>query len=153
MSGRVAFWIALPLLVAALAAESWRARDQLEANRILHQVEQMSVLAAKQAGSRAAPLFWANVKVLQRAEELAPADSRLPLARGSQFLLLGRPGEAAAAYEQALAVSPRPEIYLNLGRAQAMAGEAEAARESYRRALALDPFLRDQVPAEMRPQK
>ena len=109
----------------------------------------MSVLAGA-ATSRAAPLFWANLKLLQNAERLAPADSRLALARGSQFLLLDRPREAAAAYREALAVEARPEIYLNLGRALAAAGDRQAAAESFHRAETLAPWLSSRVPAELR---
>jgi tetratricopeptide (TPR) repeat protein len=152
VAGRWLVWPALALAVAALALQTVRARDLLEASRILRQVEQVSVLAASSGRpAAAAPIYWANLKLLQRAERLAPADSRLPLARGSQYLLLGRPEEAMAAYRQALEVGPRPEIYLNLGRAALGAGEAGEARTAFRRALTLDRFLRDQVPVEMRP--
>jgi tetratricopeptide (TPR) repeat protein len=151
VTGRRLFWIVLPLAVAALVAQTVRARDLLAANLVLRQVERSSVAAARQAGARAAPVFEANVRLLQRAERLAPADSRLPLARGSQYLLLGRPRAAIAAYQDALAVGPRSEIHLNLGRAQLMAGDAAAARESFRRAVVLNPRLRDQVPEAMRP--
>ena len=153
MTGRRLFWIAAPLLALALAGQLLRARDLLEARRVLRQVEQMSVVAVTSGRPAAAvaPLYWAHVKLLQRAEDLDPADARLPLARGSQYLLLGRAQEAVAAYREALAIEPRPEIYLNLGRAQLGAGDREAARESFRRALALDPFLREDVPPEMVP--
>ena len=72
MSGRGLCWLVAPLLAAALVGQTLRAGDLLEANRILHQVEQVSVLAGA-ATSRAAPLFWANLKLLQNAERLAPA--------------------------------------------------------------------------------
>ena len=149
VSGRGLCWLVAPLLAAALVGQTLRAGDLLEANRILHQVEQVSVLAGA-ATSRAAPLFWANLKLLQNAERLAPADSRLALARGSQFLLLDRPREAAAAYREALAVEARPEIYLNLGRALAAAGDRQAAAESFHRAETLAPWLSSRVPAELR---
>ena len=149
MSGRGLFWLVAPLLAAALVAQTVRAGDQLEANRILHLVEEASVRAGA-AGAAAAPLFWANVKLLEKAERLAPADSRLALARGSQFLLLGRPRDAADAYREALAVEARPEIYLNLGRALAAAGDRAAAEESFQRAVSLSPWLLPEVPPEVR---
>jgi tetratricopeptide (TPR) repeat protein len=151
-AGRRWFWPVAALLAAALVGQTLRARDLLEARRILSQVEQVSLQLASR-GRAAAPIYWANVKLLQRAERLDPADSRLILARGSQFLLLGRPEAAATAYREALAVEPRPEIYLNLGRALAAAGDREAARRAFADAVALDPFLREEVPAELRPPK
>ena len=41
----------------------------------------------------------------------------------------------------------RGEIWLNLGRTLAKKGSHEEAREAFRRALALNPLLADQVPA------
>jgi tetratricopeptide (TPR) repeat protein len=153
VSGRRLYWVVAALLAAALAGQLQRSRDLLEARRVLRQVEQISVVAATSGRPAAAlaPLYWVHVELLRRAEGLDPADARLPLARGSQYLLLGRAEEAVAAYREALAIEPRPEIYLNLGRAQLGAGDREAARESFRRALALDPFLRQDVPPEMVP--
>jgi Flp pilus assembly protein TadD len=114
VSGRVLSWLLMALLAAALVGQTQLSRRRVDADRVLHQVEVVSVHMAG-AGQRALPIFWANVKLLQRAEEEAPSDSRLLLAEGSQYLLLGRPEEAAATYQRALAVEARPEIYLNLG--------------------------------------
>lgn len=147
---RAAAALLAALLALALAGQAVRAGRRLEANRILHQVEQMSLLAA---GKAPAALFWTHARMLDRARGLDPADSRIPLALGSQYLLLGRPEEAAAAYREALAVAPRPEIYLNLGRAQASLGDLEGARESFRRAVVLDPGHRRLVPRELRPER
>jgi tetratricopeptide (TPR) repeat protein len=140
--------VLVALVALAVAGQAVRAGHRLEANRILHQVEQVSVAAA---GRAPAALFWANVKLLARARRLDPADARIPLAIGGQYLLLGRPKEALEAYREALAVEPRPEIYLNLGRAQAAAGDPEAARESFRRAALLDRRMRPAIPQEFQP--
>ena len=148
VSGRALAWSLVALLALAVAGQVVRAGHRLEANRILHQVEQVSVAAA---GRAPAALFWANVKLLARAQRLDPADARIPLAIGGQYLLLGRPEEALEAYREALAVEPRPEIYLNLGRAQAAAGDPEAARESFRRAALLDRRLLPAIPREFQP--
>ena len=82
MSGRRLFWVVAPLLAAALVAQTVRGGDLLEANRILRLVEQASIRAGA-VGPGTAPLFWANLTLLQKAERLALADSCLALARGS----------------------------------------------------------------------
>jgi len=145
VGGKVLAWVLVALVALALAGQWVRTGRRLDAARILRQVEQISVAAA---GRAPATLYWANVKLLQRARRLDPADSRIPLAAGGQYLLLGRTEEAIEAYHEALAVAPRAEIYLNLGRAQALAGDREAARESFRRAVLLDRRLRPAIPAE-----
>ena len=144
VGGRVLAWAAVALVALALAGQWVRTDRRLEAARILRQVEQISVAVA---GRVPPTLYWANLKLLERARRLDPADSRIPLAAGGQYLLLGRTGEAIEAYREALAVAPRAEIYLNLGRAQAIAGDVEAARESFRRAVLLDRRLLPAVPA------
>ena len=69
------------------------------------------------------------------------------LRRGSLHLLLGNPHEAAAAYREALALEPRPEVHLNLARALLASGDVEAARRHFALAVRLDPALASQVPA------
>ena len=150
MSGRALSWLLMALLAAALVGQTLHARRRVDADRVLHQVEVVSVHLAG-SGERAAPVFWANVKLLQRAQREAPADSRLLLAEGSQYLLLGRAEEAAATYQRALAVEARPEIYLNLGRAQLALGDRQAAAASFHAALTLAPMMRSEVPRELRP--
>lgn len=143
--GRWFAWAATALVVLALAGQCVRTDRRLEAARILRQVEQISVAAA---GRAPATLYWANLKLLERAHRLYPADSRIPLAAGGQYLLLGRTDEAIEAYREALAVAPRAEIYLNLGRAHAIAGDVEEARENFGRAVLLDRRLRPAVPLD-----
>jgi tetratricopeptide (TPR) repeat protein len=76
-----------------------------------------------------------------------PLEIGVPIARGSQYLLLRRPDEAIAAYREAAALEPRPEIDLNLGRALWMKGDKEAARQALQRAVRLNPALRAEVPS------
>ena len=91
-------------------------------------------------------LLKGNLELLRRAGELDPAEIAIVVGRGSQYLLLRRPDAAIGAYRQALTLEPRPEIYLNLGRAQQMAGRNEEAQASFDEAVRLDPHLAPQVP-------
>lgn len=147
---RLAAWALVALLAAALGWQVLRSQRLLRANLVLRQVEQLTVAAA---GRVPAALYWENIEEIERARRLDPADSRLPLALGGQYLLLGRPEEAIEAYREALAIEPRPEIYLNLGRAHVMAGDRKEARRSFRNAVLLDRTLRRLVPDGYRPRR
>jgi tetratricopeptide (TPR) repeat protein len=149
MSGRVARVVALVLAVAALVWHTQRALDRLEAGRLLAQVEART-LAAIQARRVSSQLFAEHLAWLDRAASLDPLEVGVPIARGTQYLLLKRPHEAVAAYRAAAALEPRPEVDLNLGRALWMAGEQEAARSAFARAVAGNPLLLPQVPPEAR---
>ena len=142
-------WVAVLLLLLALLGQTGRLRDRLTAGRMLRQVELMSM--AMIARSQMPPrLLAVNLEMLRRAAVLDPTQVGIPIARGTQYLLLGNGSSAAAAYGDALELEPRPEIHLNLGRALAMAGETEKAREHFRLATRLDPNLAPLVPAELR---
>lgn len=145
MTGRQLFPIAALALAAALAGQTMRARDRLEAGRLLAQVEART-MAALQAKRAPSTMFAENLQWLDRAARLDPLEIGIPIARGSQFLLLRRPDEAIAAYREAAALEPRPEIDLNLGRALWMRGDKDAAREALERAVRLNPALRAEVP-------
>jgi tetratricopeptide (TPR) repeat protein len=137
--------LALVLQVVWLGLHVRRSVGLWEAERILKSVEMSTAQAL--ATRRAAPgLLQQNAERLARAELLAPASASIRLARGAQFLLLGMNDKAIAAYEEALRLEPRPEIYLNLGRAQWRARQETAALESLRRALRLDPALLREIP-------
>lgn len=143
------FWVLLPLLVLALLGQTDRARDRLNAGRLLRQTEILT-MAAIQRGQVPAGLFGANLQTLGRAAELDPLEIGIPIARGSQYLLLRNGSSAAAAYREALELEPRPEIYLNLGRAALASNDREQARRHFRTALRLDPRLLPYVPADLR---
>jgi tetratricopeptide (TPR) repeat protein len=142
-------WIAVPLLALALLGQTLRLRDRLTAARILRQVEVFS-MAAIERGEMPRGLVPANLELLRRAAPLDPTQVGIPIARGTQYLLLGNGASAAQSYRQALKLEPRPEIYLNLGRALAAAGETEEARRNFRLALRLDPRLDLEVPPDLR---
>lgn len=149
MSGRTARALALVVAVSALAWQTQRAIHRLEAGRLLAQAEART-LAAIQARRVSSQVFAEHLAWLERAAALDPLEVGVPIARGTQYLLLKRPQEALAAYREAAALEPRPEIDLNLGRALWMAGDTEAARAAFARAVAGNPLLQTQVPPEAR---
>lgn len=142
-------WVILPLLALALLGQTGRMRDRLLASRMLRQVELLS-MAALSRGEMPRGLVPSNLEMLRRASALDRIEVGIPVARGTQYLLLGNGDQASAAYRDALALEPRPEIHLNLGRALLMAGDPEAARREFQLALRLDPHLAPMIPAELR---
>lgn len=142
-------WAVMALLALALLGQTGRMRDRLAAGRMLRQVELLS-MAAIARNQMPRGLVPANLEMLRRASALDPTEIGIPIARGTQYLLLGNGSSAAQAYREALAQEPRPETYLNLGRALAAAGKTEEAREQFRLALRLDPNLTPLVPPELR---
>jgi tetratricopeptide (TPR) repeat protein len=145
MTGRHLFPVVALALAAALVAQTLRARDRLEAGRLLAQVEART-MAAVQARRAPSTMFSENLSWLDRASKLDPLEIGIPIARGSQYLLLRRADDAIAAYREAATLEPRPEIDLNLGRALWMRGDKAAARKSLERAIRLNPALRPEVP-------
>ena len=79
-----------------------------------------------------------------------PAEVASRMALGSEHFLLSDFPAARAAYEDALALEPRPEIYLNLGKSYYAAGDPEASKVPFARALKLDPALAREVPEDVR---
>lgn len=142
-------WVVLPLLLLALLAQTGRMRDRLLASRMLRQVELLS-MAALARGEMPRGLVPANLELLRRAAALDPREVGVPIARGTQYLLVRNGSSAAAAYRDALELEPRPEIHLNLGRALALAGDLEEARRHFHTAVLLDPHLAPVVPPELR---
>jgi cytochrome c-type biogenesis protein CcmH/NrfG len=142
-------WLLVLVALAALGFGSLRGRDRWQASRTLSTVERIS-LQMIQSGKATVPALLANAKALERAERQDPANVAIILSRGSQYLLLNRPGSAIEIYEQALALEPRPEVYLNLGRAYWLLGRKGRAQTLFAQAIRLDPFLAGQIPASLR---
>lgn len=150
MKGRLLFWPLLAVLLAALLAQGHRFGDRLTASSTLRQAELLS-LQATRMGEQGRGLLRLNLQALRRARQRDGAEVGIPMAMGSIHRLLGNPQAAADAYREALALEPRPEIYLNLGLAQSEAGDLDAARASFAKAVALSPTLRREVPRALRP--
>jgi Flp pilus assembly protein TadD len=146
--GSLLVWVAVPLLALALLFQTGRMRDRLLASRILRQVELVS-MAVLSRGEMPRGLVPANLELLRRASALDRTEVGIPVARGTQYLLMRNGGQAASAYREALALEPRPEIHLNLGRALLMAGDREGARRELRLALRLDPHLAPLIPPDL----
>lgn len=149
MKGRLLVWPLLLALAVALLGQTARWRARGAAGRILHQVEALTV-AAVNAGRAPGYLLLGNLEALRRAAELDPLEIGIPIARGSQHYLLRNYRAAIDSYEEALALEPRPEIYINLGRAHDRAGDAEEARRNFRLGLRLSPHLWPEVPERYR---
>jgi len=140
VAGRRLVVIALPLALVIAGLEVWHAARRIASSRIAARVEQRSLVLARRGAVPPAALSQ-HLKLLRRAAALDPTNVTIPLMRGSQYLLLHNPQAALRAYNQGLALEPRAEIYLNIGRAQRMAGDDDAAAVAFRHAVDLDPSL------------
>ncbi|HSM52035.1 MAG TPA: hypothetical protein VLA75_11610, partial [Thermoanaerobaculia bacterium] len=140
----VALGLALLFLLAL-----WPAAGRLAANRLIRAAENRTLQAMRSgldpAGRR---LLEGNVAMLGDAIRKDPAAISARVALGAQHLLLGHAESAVAAYRQALAIEPRPEIHLNLARALRLAGREEESRAELQIALRLAPHLASQIPSE-----
>jgi len=149
MSGRRLFWVVVPLLLLAVwghGREAWRrlvASHQLAAvEGTVRGLAQQGLLGQRPPRDpRARQLLERLVVLLGRAEELDPVASAIPIARGSLYGYLGRPEAAVRAFEEALELERRPEIYAEVGRTHLREDDREAAREAFRQAVRLDPTL------------
>lgn len=135
MKGQHLAWVLVALLAVTTALAVWRAGQQWTANRILNAVERMT-----QASQGRLPRGLArhHLKLLDRAAAADPAEVGIPLAQGTQYLVLDDTAAAIAAFEEALRFEPRSEIYLNLAQAHIQAGSYEEAEAALNRGLMLD---------------
>jgi predicted Zn-dependent protease len=79
---------------------------------------------------------------LEEASRLGGAEGREKRALGAVYLMSNRPEDAQRAFDAYLARYPRDAwSHLMLGRAEAAAGDENAAIQEYRRSLTLDPEL------------
>lgn len=147
MKGRLLAWPLLGLLLVGLGWQTLRLRDRLLASRQIKQVQAIAMAAAGAGPGAIERVLPYGLAALRGAGDADPVAVEVPLSRGSLYLLAHRPEDAIAAYRRAAALEPHPEIYLHLGDAELAAGNLESARQNYRIAVQLDPWLKSSVPA------
>ena len=133
---------ALTLLSAAAAARAivpefrhYRAKIELA------RCQQALLLSTQLDSERQRRLLPAVRDALSSVAARLPHDVRPVYLLGTSALLLGEPGEAIEQFRRANAIEERPETDLNLSRAHAAAGDAEAASRDALRAVWLSPAL------------
>jgi O-antigen ligase len=141
-----AVWVVLAVLAAALTGQTLRLVDRREGGRLLHQAEVIS--GAIEAGRAPITLVFRNLEALRRAAALDPVEVGIPIARGTQYLLLPHPDAGAAldAFAAADRLEPRPATLILEGRALLAAGRRAEADRRFSLALRLDPSLAPAVP-------
>lgn len=145
MKGRTLALLLGVVLAAALLAQTGRWHDRMLASRVLRQVEALSQ-AAVAYGQAPVRLMEDNLRKLDQAAPLDPVSVDIVNWRGTQYLFLAQPENAIRVYREALALEPRAEIYLNLGRAEWLLGRHDDARRSFDTAIRLDWRLANQLP-------
>src|SRR5450830_794610 len=130
----------------ALAPEAGRYRARIDLNRC----ERAMIATSDLESGRKRQVLRAVRDELESLAARLPFDVRPVYLLGTSALLLGEPGEAIEQLRRALAIEERPETDLNLSRAHAAAGDAEAAAQDALRAVWLSPDLHRDLPKEAR---
>jgi tetratricopeptide (TPR) repeat protein len=107
----------------------------------------MLVIQNIQDPVRRAMMARKNLQLVTDWLRRCPNDLDLYMIAGGTLRQLGRSDEAVPMYERALLLDRRPEIYLNLGQAQAEAGVTDQAVANLARAVMFDPSMITEVPA------
>jgi len=137
-------------LLGATVVYGHRAARMLEADRRAAEVTRVAELV--RAGQLRANALVPWVRALREASEMDPTSLRVLAARGDLFLLVGRDESAVEAYDEALALEPRAEVYFNRSLALEQLGRDREAALDRERALVLDPRL-ERRPARPKPKR
>jgi len=86
-----------------------------------------------------------NLERLSALRAECPTDVRVHMLTGANLEILGRPEDALASYQAALAADQRPEIYAAIGEIQIQLGRPEDAIASYVRAARFNRNLYDYI--------
>ncbi len=144
MTGRRLVWVLCPLLAVALVLEAGRAR-RLYSGSLTAAIVKDITIAASQQGRLSQQLMMHNLELLRVNEPLAPTLVALPISRGGLYLLLDRPQAAIRAYQHALTLEHRGEIFAHLGRAYLKLGDRQSAEDAFRTAIILDHTQRKRI--------
>ncbi len=108
---------------------------------------EQALAAAAERGDRSLEANAANqaLRRLQPCGESRPLDVNVPMLVALSYRFLLRHDLAVKAYEDALAIDRRPEIYLGLGSEQLQAGRREEAVNSLFQACSFDPRILDAI--------
>jgi len=132
------------VLVAAVIPEFHRyaaERDLYFATALFGSMLHHQIPDASQASA-----FATAAETASRAADGLPGDSRPLILAGSLRLLARQPAAARVIYMRALAGGERAEIDLNLGRADEMLGNREAASAAILRAAWISPAIVSSLP-------
>lgn len=148
MKGR-ALAIILVLLVGfavwrygGYAQQRWRASfDLAQVEALTFRLSAEGHLKRRPLDRRVVRLLDRGVGILRQAHDRDPAEIGVPVAEAALYSLLDRPQAAIRAYERALLIEPRPEVFAHLGRTRLRLGEGEEARQEFRRAVLLNHNL------------
>lgn len=126
----------------AYAEDRWRASfDLAQVEAVTFRLSAEGHLARRPLARPVVQVLDKGVNVLRQAHERDPVEVGVPVAEGALYILLDRPQAAIRAYERALLIEPRPEVYAHLGRTRLRLGDGEGARLAFRRAVFLDHNL------------
>ena len=87
-----------------------------------------------------------NIRALRRCEGRYSPDIHLYMLLGANHQLAEEWEQAAAAYESALRIDRRPEIYINIGMTRLHLNQEVAAIDAFVTACAFAPQMLDEVP-------
>lgn len=138
------------VLAAALVAQTGRWIDRVGASKRLRVVDVVTARTSGASGRVPREVIHGNLRLLREARRLDPSQVEAPAGIAAQYLLSDSPRRAEEAYLEALSLEPRPELYLNLGRARLSLGERSGALEAFSDAIRLAPRLRQEIPSTMR---
>jgi tetratricopeptide (TPR) repeat protein len=110
-------------------------------------VEDQTRLALEASGNfQAVVLARQNIDVLRRCENHYPLDVNVYMLEGANFQIMQQLDRASAAYEKALRIDRRPEIYFNLGVVQLELKDREKARANFISAVTFAPTMLEEIP-------
>jgi tetratricopeptide (TPR) repeat protein len=119
-------------------------------NLVKQSAERTLLQAERISGSpQGAVVARGNLEATLKALQQCPHDLDLLMIAAGAYRQLGRSAEAIPLYQAALTLDRRPEIYLNLGQAQAEAGRETDSVPNFGAAVIFDPKLITEVPSQL----